>query len=349
MFQRISRKLIAAAVLLLGLWLGERFLLPIFLPFLLALALCLTAEPLVRFLQTHLRLPRTSAAIIGITVALILGIALIISLCALLLSQLRRLSGVLPDLGNTAAYGMASLEDFCLELAHRTPETISPLLTQGVENVFSDSSQILDRVLSALLNLATQILRAVPDSALGLGTWALASYMLSARLPRLKRWLAESVPESERIVPALKQLKRTLGGWLLAQLKLMGITFLVLLGGFFLLRIAHAPLWAALIALVDALPLLGTGLILVPWALVCLLQGSHVRAVGLLGIYAVAALLRSVLEPRFIGKQLGLDPLVTLLALYAGYRLWGFGGMILAPLIVVSVIQFLHSLDKPPQ
>jgi len=349
MFQGISRKLIAAAALILGLWLGERFLLPILLPFLLALVLCLTAEPLVRGLQTHLHLRRTPAAVIGITIALILGILLIVSLCALLLGQLRRLTGVLPDLGSTAAYGMASLEDFCLELAHRTPDAISPLLTQGVENVFSDSSQILDRLLSAFLNLATQILKALPDSALGLGTWVLASYMLSTRLPQLKHWLAESVPESERIVPALKQLRHTLGGWVLAQLKLMGITFLVLTGGFLLLRIAHAPLWAALIALVDALPLLGTGLILVPWALVCLLQGSHIRAVGLLGTYAVAALLRSVLEPRFIGKQLGLDPLVTLLALYAGYRLWGFGGMILAPLIAVSVTQFTKSLDKPPQ
>ena len=90
----------------------------------------------------------------------------------------------------------------------------------------------------------------------------------------------------------------------------------------------------------DALPVLGTGTVLVPWSLVCLLQGDTVRGIGLLGVYAAASLTRSVLEPRFIGRQLGLDPLVTLLAMYAGYRLWGLAGMILAPLLAVTVTQF---------
>ena len=96
-------------------------------------------------------------------------------------------------------------------------------------------------------------------------------------------------------------------------------------------------------ALVDAAPLLGTGTILIPWSVVSLQQGSHIRAVGLLGIYAVAALTRSALEPRFVGKQLGIDPLLTLIALYAGYRIWGISGMILSPLIAVTAVQLAES------
>lgn len=339
----LFRKLGIFLALILMLWLGSRFLLPIALPFLLALLLCLAAEPLVRLLQKRLHLGRTPAAGIGITVTLILAILALVSLCALAIRQLGALAGVVPDLGDTAVRGMDSLEGFCLNLAGRTPQSIRPLLTQGVENIFSDGSQILDRILTALLNLATDIVKALPDSALGIGTWVLASYMLCARLPRIRGWLSRFPGFRERYLPALKQVKHTLGGWILAQAKLMGITFLVLTAGFVLLQIRYAPLWAVLIALVDALPILGTGMVLIPWALVCFLQGSHIRAMGLLATYAVAALLRSVLEPRLIGKQLGLDPLITLIALYAGYRIWGFGGMIVAPLLTVTATQFAHA------
>jgi predicted PurR-regulated permease PerM len=147
----------------------------------------------------------------------------------------------------------------------------------------------------------------------------------------------------------LKRLKKAIGGWLWAQCKLIGITFLVLTIGFFLLQISYAPVWAALISLVDALPVLGTGIILVPWSFICFLQGNSIRAVGLLGTYVVAVLLRSVLEPRFVGKQLGLDPLVTLFSMYAGYRLFGLGGMILSPLLAVTATQLLVVPEKNSQ
>ena len=94
-------------------------------------------------------------------------------------------------------------------------------------------------------------------------------------------------------------------------------------------------------ALVDAFPILGTGAILVPWSILSFLQGDTLPAFGLLGLYAAAALVRSILEPRFLGKHLGLDPLVTLMALYAGYRLWGILGMILAPMLAVAATQLL--------
>ena len=107
--------------------------------------------------------------------------------------------------------------------------------------------------------------------------------------------------------------------------------------GFLLLNISHGLLWAALVALVDAVPLLGTGTVLLPWALVCFLQDQHFRAIGLLCIYGAAMLTRTVLEPKLVGKQLGLDPLLTLLALYLGYRFWGFAGMLLAPVLAAAV------------
>ena len=105
------------------------------------------------------------------------------------------------------------------------------------------------------------------------------------------------------------------------------------------LRRPHAVLLGALIAVVDALPVLGSGTVLLPWAAVSLLRGSGGLALGLTVTYAAAAFARSALEPRLLGRQIGLPPLLTLLSLYAGYRLFGLAGMILLPLAVLLAKQ----------
>ena len=341
MFAGFLRKATAALLALLLLWLSLQYLLPIALPFLLAALIALAAEPLVGTLSGRLHLPRAVAAGLGVSITLVITVLLIIALGALVLRELGQLAGVIPDLESTAAEGMDALRSFFHRLAQNSPESIRPVLTGGVENFFSDSSRILDQISVKLLNLASGVLKAIPDSALGLGTWIIASFMISAKLPAIRRFFHTHLPESwtQRILPALRQIEHAVGGWLLAQCKLILLTFAILCVGFWVLQIRYAPVWALLISFLDALPVLGTGTVLIPWSLVCFLQGDHIQAIGLLGIYAAALLMRSVMEPRFVGKHLGLDPLVTLMALYAGYRLWGLPGMLLAPLIAVTVTQ----------
>lgn len=335
------RKLLLAAGIVLTLWLGVRYLMPVLFPFLMAVVLALIAEPLVGFFHKKAHLPRVVATGIGLTMTLVLFILVIMVLVSLLLRELGLLAGVVPDLEDTALQGMQSLQLWLTDLADRTPQSVQPLVHRSVEGLFSDGTAIIDRISGKLLGLASGIVSRLPDSVLGFGTWLLAGYMISAKLPNIRAWLSAHMPPRwrETYLPTLKKLKHSVLGWLLAQGKLMGITFLILTTGFFILQIRYAPLWAALIGLVDALPVLGTGTVLVPWSLVCFLQGDSIRGIGLLGVYTAATLIRSVLEPRFIGKQLGLDPLVTLLAMYGGYRLFGLGGMILSPLFAVMVTQ----------
>lgn len=341
MAQSPFRKLILTAGILLLLFVCLRFLLPVLLPFALAVMLALIAEPLVGFFHKKAKLPRGVATGIGMTMTLVLFILAIMVLVSLLLRELGILASVVPDLEDTAMQGMESLQLWLTGIADRTPKNLQPLVHRGVDGLFSDGTAIIDQISAKLLGLASGILSKLPDSVLGFATWLLAGYMISAKLPKIRAWLSSHLPKrwKETYLPALKNLKRSVFGWLLAQGKLIGITFLILTTGFFILQIRYGPLWAALISLVDALPILGTGMVLAPWSLVCFLQGDSVRAVGLLGIYATATLIRQVLEPRFVGKHLGLDPLVTLFAMYAGYRLFGFGGMILSPLVAVTVTQ----------
>lgn len=337
----MTKKLFAVLLAGITLFLFARYLLPMAMPFVLAALLALAAEPLVFFFHTRLKLPRSAATGIGVSITLVMLILIFMVLGALVVRQLRSLVEVMPDLENSAAQGLDSLQLWLLDLTERTPEAIRPMVHDSVENLFDDGSALVDQVTARLFALASGIVTKLPDSALGIGTWLLASFMLSAKLPKIRSYLENRLPDSwyHKYLPMLQRMKKSVFGWLTAQFKLISITFAVLTIGFFALQIAYAPVWAFLIALVDALPILGTGTVLVPWSIVCLIQGDSVRAIGLLGIYAVVMLLRTTLEPKLIGKQLGLDSLVTLMAMYTGYQLWGILGMLFAPLIAVTIQQ----------
>lgn len=298
---------------------------------------------MVRFLTRRLPLPRPAATALGVSMAFCFLAIFLLLLCAFLLRELRALAGILPDLEQTAQSGLTMLRDWSTSLAARAPDSLQPLLQDNISVMLSDGAAMVGRLSGFVLTFAGNLLSHVPDSALSLGTAILSAFLISAKLPRITRWVRRRIPRERlrALVAAGKRIRHALGGWLIAQIKLMGLTLLILLLGFLLLRIPNAPLWALGVALVDAFPVLGTGTILLPWSLLCLLQRDTARAVGLLGIYATVSLSRSAMEPKLLGRHLGLDPLATLMALYIGYKLWGIGGMILAPLLAVTALQLV--------
>lgn len=335
------RKTMTILLVFLSVWLGLRYLLPLISPFLLGTALALAAEPMVTFLHKRIRVPRSISAGIGVSMAFCFLAMVLLLICAFLVRELGALAGILPDLENAVQSGASALQAWLLNLTAHTPPSIQPLLSENIGALFSDGAALMDKAIRFALGLAGNLLSHIPDSALGLGTAVISGFMISAKLPKIRFWISRRI-SIERLRPVLaagKRMKDAAFGWLLAQCKLMGLTFSILALGFLLLRIPHALLWALGVSVVDAFPVLGTGTILLPWALICFLQEDGARAVGLLGIYAVISLTRSALEPRLVGRHLGLDPLVTLMALYAGYKLWGIGGMILAPLLAVTALQ----------
>lgn len=340
------QKLIRLFFFFFALFLGVRYLLPLIFPFLVAAVLALAAEPIVRFLCVRLRLCRSLASCIGVAMSFSFLVLVILLLLGFAVRELRELSGILPELENAVRSGMGSLSDWLLSLAGRSPQGIRSLLTRNVTSLFSSGSALLDRATDFLLRLASGILSQVPDSALGLGTAIIASFMISAKLPKLRELFRRHVSAArlKPLLDVLKNVKSVIAGWLKAQLKLACVTFLVSAAGLFLLKVPYAPLWAALLCIVDAFPILGTGTVLVPWSIVSFLQGDRVLAFGLLALYGAAVVTRSVLEPRLVGKQLGLDPLVTLIAFYVGYRLFGLPGMLLSPMVAVTAAQLIRSL-----
>ena len=326
---------------LVGLWLSAKYLLPLLFPFGLGLALALAAEPAVKAGARYLKLPRWVAAGVGVSLTLVLLTAVFGILGAALVRELGVLAGKLPALEETARQSIDTLRSFVEDAAAHAPEGVRPLVDRSVDRLFSAPETVADRV----PGMITGFLGKLPKGFLTVGTGILSGFLISVRLPRLKKGLQERFP---KVLPALKRMKSAVFSWMKAQAKLMAITFGILLMGFLLLRIPNGILWAALVAVVDAVPVLGTGTVLIPWALVSLIQGDQLLAIGLLATFGCTFVARTTLEPRLVGRSLNLDPLLTLLFLYVGFQVWGFLGLVLTPILASAVISAIQ-IEKAPQ
>ena len=338
-----AKRCIRFTLALLGLWLGLKLLLPLLFPFFLGALLALGADKAACFLCQKGRLPRSLAAGIAVS-GEIAGLGLLLLIFAgLLVSQIGNLTQALPSILNTAQSGIALLEGKLLQLGPSLPDGLEGSYRQGVQELFSSGAELLSRLSRLVLGTAGAALSRLPGQALTLGTAILSGFLICAKLPTLREALPRLLNSSQAssLLRGLGQLRTAGKLWLTSQIKLMGVTFCILFSGFCLLRTPYPLLLAFLVALVDALPVLGTGCILLPWALVCVLNGTGARGLGLLGLYLTAALTRSVLEPKLVGSHLGLDPLVTLIAMYCGLRLWGLMGMLLLPMVTAAVFRAL--------
>lgn len=344
MYKKITHAALLLALSAMLVWLAFTVFLPICLPFLLGIGLALLAEPAVVLLSQRCHWKRAASTAVGVSAVLALSIAALTLLATIFMRQLTQLGNIWPRLEAAFLQAVESLRQWLLALAPRMPASLHRFIDQLAQDLLSDSGKFLSGLMSKLPQLATGLLGDLSQWLFGLITGIISSYMFSIRLPLLRQWLHRRLPQrwQQEYLPAIKSLKKALGGWIWAEIKLAAVAFVLLWIGFMLLRMEHSLLLAALITLVDAFPVLGVGTVLVPWSLLRLIQGDPATGFGLLGLYAVIWLIRSVLEPKLIGKELGLDPLVTLLCIYGGLKLWGIGGMLLAPIFAMAVSQVLR-------
>jgi sporulation integral membrane protein YtvI len=321
------------------LFFGGKYILPLVFPFLLGFLLAYMAEPGVKRLAK--RMSRTLAAGIGVSISLIIVTLLLAIFGGILVRQLGKMTLILPDLEAAALESGRTLENFLLDLAGKAPAGVRNLLRRGVLALFGNGNLLLQEGLAHLPRVITGVLSHLPGGFITLGTGVLSAYLISARLPKLRAMLPG--PWMQKVLPVLRNIKNAVLGWLVAQMKLAALTFLVCLWGLLILGVPYGAVWAAVIAVVDAVPMLGSGLVLVPWSVVSFLSGRVGEGIGLLITFAAAFLLRTVLEPRLVGKQMGLDPLLTLVALYLGFQLGGVWGLIFAPILAVTAME----LTKP--
>lgn len=326
-----------------------KYLLPLTLPVLLGLAVAAALSPLIRKLQCKGNLRHGTAAALSVSGVLLLVLVAFFLLGRFLISEMTVLYEKLPGMLSSISAQAENLGLWADRFANNLPGGIGDAFRSWAENIMSSGGSLASGIYERLFSMVSGFLSRLPDNLLFLLTMVLSCYFAAAELPRLTSLMREHLPKQKwsHLKELGSSVKNVLGSWVRAQIKLMGVTFLILFTGFLLLRV-ELPLFLALgISLLDALPLFGTGTILLPWGLFSMITGNFHLGVGLMILYGTSALCRNVLEPKFLGAQLGVSPLITLLAIYVGYRISGFTGMILLPIFVMLAAEVLEARKRP--
>lgn len=333
---------------LLALWAVVAWLLPLFWPLVPAFLVAAVTRRPACALREKTGMPASVAAGICVLVLyLLLGAALFL-LSRTLLRELGSFLREVPSMAEQLLYLLEDLRLWLTDLTLRLPDGVSAALTDAVNEAFGGGAGFARSLPAKLLAAVTVAAGKLPGAAMFLVTAVVASFLAAAALPRMQPALGRLLPPPwrNRLALVWHRCRTAVGGWLRAQAKLLGVTFLLVTVGLFLLGQPYPLLLGAVIALVDLLPVLGTGAVLLPWGLWQFVGGKPSVGVGLLVLYGVTAVTRLTLEPRFLGKQMGIPPLLTLTAVYAGYRAAGFAGLLLAPIAASVALQMFRLSRK---
>ncbi|WRS28159.1 sporulation integral membrane protein YtvI [Oscillospiraceae bacterium MB08-C2-2] len=318
-----------------------KYLVPWLMPFILGYLIALLFKPVVNLLVKHTPIHKRMAGFIVVVVGYGILVLLFILLSSRLFSAGKSLVSSLPVFyAQTLQPGLASLNEFISGLLGR----ISPDLIYSTETVFDQILIYIQNSLSSVSSTALSWLGSttskIPSFLLSLIFTIMSSIIISMGHEEITAFLVRQIPRRySRLVDEIRlHTAGTVGKYLKAYLILMSMTFVELSIGLSVLRVKNSILLALLIALIDILPVFGCGTILLPWVAIELARMNFPLAVGLLTLYGIITLVRNIVEPRVVGDQLGLHPLVTIVCIYIGFRTIGVGGMILFPIITQTVV-----------
>ncbi len=227
-------------------------------------------------------------------------------------------------------------------------EALGGVFSSLGDSIGSAIYELLSSVLEALGRLISAWVGMVPRAVLFLLATVIATAYFSWDLELICKTLRRVTPR--RISPLLSRLKKGAASVALRYLRssalMMLITLAVMLIGLSLLRVPYALLLALVLSIVDVLPVLGVGTVLIPWSIYELVLGTTSMGVGLLALYAVNTVIRQFAEPKILGKNLGIHPTLTLIFVYVGYSLFGFLGILVGPICAV-LLNFTLGKNDP--
>lgn len=313
-------------------------------PFFMGLAIALVMEPLIGLLVKRARFSRGWAAI----VCLLLFLLAVGSLGTFIISKLYNQIGAFMD-------AAPSFIDETSRKLDNINEWLSAWTDSMPDSLYVEFPDIKDALLAGLTTLfgdgvktrSWRIVSNMPDFFIGLVLMLVSAFFFMKDRPiifnavkeRCPAWLAAHLRLMKR------GLSRAIGGYFRAQFMLMSIVGTISIGGLLILRNPYALLIGLIIALLDFLPIFGSGTLLLPWIAGALITGQYRLAIGLLVLYGVITITRQVLEPKILGEQIGVHPLATLMSVYIGYKIFGFFGIMIGPSLVI-IFQAIRAAEK---
>lgn len=323
-----------------------RSFLGILLPFALAALVASVLRPASAFLRRRFRLPEKiggTVLILGAVTVLSWGI---VSLGRFLYGAARDLIAALPAMLNDAENPLRRLMDLIEKIGGTKEnagdlEALYGMLSGMVEEAIAAAS-------TALTSGATAVIMRLPHVILSVVVGVIALFYLFFDRTAIRRQLRFFLSEKTltKLGGFFARMREAVGGYARAYLVLLFLTYAELLAGFLVLNIERPAVIAAIVAIVDFLPVFGIGTVLIPWSIFAFLGGDVFRGVGLLVLFGVMYIVRQFVEPRLLGSTIGIHPLFTLFAFFAGLSLFGVWGLIIAPIFLYGAKAIFASLSE---
>ena len=333
-------------VIALGIFLCLRYLLSPMLPFLTGFLIAWIfhkpSKAIAGKLHIATRIPAMFLAIVFyaiVVTAILLASLQIISALRHFLPQLPQLytSRLLPFLDR-------SLDHFELWLGQFDPSIAVRIDTLAGE-IYSSTERALSNLSTTALRTISGLITRMPTFILRVILTVVATFFVSIDFERIISFIKRQLPLKiqNTVGKAIHTGVDSFWRILLSYVLIMMLSFVELSIGFLIMRIPYALGVALLVAFIDILPVLGTGLVLIPWSLIAGIIGNIPIAAGMALLYIFMLVVRNIVEPRLVGKQIGLHPLVTLISLFIGMHLFGLAGMLCLPLALSLLLQMIRS------
>ena len=315
------------------------FKLGIFLfPFTIALFFSILARPLTRFLQNKLKLSKKIATIISIVTFLLIFFG-IIGWCSLkLVSEIYKLSQNLNSYSEMIQKLWTDSMAKIYSYLGNFPSGFTKQINDAINGFISSGSAKLGTFIKGLINFITSI----PTLILYICITILATFFISLDRDKIISFLEQQFPKSwlDKLFNIKTDMFTVLGSYIKAQIILMTICFFELLVclnllSFLHFNVAYPLLMSIIICAIDALPILGAGTILIPWAVISFALGDIKLGIALIMIYLIVLSVRQMLEPKLVSQNLGVHPLITLISMYSGFKIFGVIGFLIGPIVMI--------------
>lgn len=311
-----------------------------FMPFVIGWFLSFIASPLVVFLEKRLKIIKKLGSAIIIIAVLAACIGLIYLAVSRIWGEVSSLIQDFPSMYRDLEKGFRQIGERTSQIFALLPGNVQEGLNTFAANLDETMSGIISSISEPTVAAAGNFAKRIPSILISFIVTIISAYFFIADRENIILWAKKIFPKPivERMTMVTDNLKYAVGGYFKAQFKIMAVVFAILLVGFGIMGVHFSVLLAIGIAFLDFLPFFGTGTALLPWALYELLTGDYRRVVALAVLYAVTQLVRQLIQPKLVGDSMGLNPLFTLVLLYAGYRAGGILWMILAVPIGLLVV-----------
>ncbi|MDK2820575.1 MAG: hypothetical protein PWP31_540 [Clostridia bacterium] len=318
-------------------------LIPVIAPFLLAALLAAIIDPIVNLIEQRLSLNRGWAVILTLLIVVaILSISLFYLITNLII-ELEKLALTLPKQVKLLTI---IIQDYLYGLQNfYFAGNLPPDILEALQSLFDNAAVSLKKQLVLTVELLINFISLLPHVFIFVIITFISTYFFSLD----KNYIFHTILGvlnpywQERLSRVSSSVGRAIVGFLRAEILLISLQMTQTIIGFLILKVDYTLTLAFLIGLADLLPVVGPGIVFIPWVIIEFVFGHFGMGLALLILYAFIIILRQVLQPKLVAINIGLHPLTTLVALYAGLKLMGIVGLVLGPLLIVILKAFFNS------